>query len=240
MTHFALSHCRSWLFVPGHDAARLDTALATAAEAIVVDLEEFTPPAARQATCRAFPAFAARARECGRHPMARINALEAGGGGELARLMPGAPAAIFLPQVEDEAQLQALAHALDVAEAHLGLTPGATALIPTLESRLGVEGAGDLLRASPRIQAALLGTGDLARDLGLAPDQRAAGLRPFRERFLEACRKTGVAAIDGPWPAPSGFDDDQAWAMARGFRARCVVDPEQIAPLHRVLAALST
>ncbi|TLF50710.1 CoA ester lyase [Halomonas urmiana] len=236
MPPLALTHCRSWLFVPGHDPEHLDAALASAADAIVVDLEEFTPPEARHGACLAFPAFAERARQHGQHPMARINALAAGGDDELARLIAGAPTAIFLPRVEEDTQLLALAQALDAAETYQGLAQGVTALIPTLETRRGVEGAEGLLRTTPRLTAALLGTGDLAGDLGLTSSERAAGLRPFRERFLAACRDAGIAAIDGPWPEQDGFDEDQAWAIARGFRARCITAPAQIPFLHDALS----
>ena len=49
MAHSKLTRCRSWLFVPGHDTERLADALASGADAIVVDLEEFTPAASGDA-----------------------------------------------------------------------------------------------------------------------------------------------------------------------------------------------
>lgn len=49
-----------WLFVPGDDADRLEAALTSGADAIVVDLEEFTPAAGRQIAIRRFAAFARR------------------------------------------------------------------------------------------------------------------------------------------------------------------------------------
>lgn len=235
-----LKHCRSWLFVPGHDAERLADALASRADVIVVDLEEFTPSASRDAACQAFADVAESCRQNGCLPMARINALDRGGWHELTSLMGGAPAAVFLPQVDEANQLEALASALDSEERHWGIPPGTTAIVPTLESRLGVERADDLLRASPRIAAALLGTGDLARDLGLSAEERGVALAPFRQRFLRSCRGAGVLAIDGPWPETRGFDADQVWSRQCGFRARCVVDTRQVEPLHRLLPPLSS
>lgn len=234
-----LAQCRSWLFVPGHDPARLDQALDSGAEAIIVDLEEFTPAADRRQACDDFVAFAERCRQHQRLPMARINPLTQGGKGELAALMRARPAAIFLPQVESSMDIVLLALALAREERRVGLEQGCTALIPTLESAVGVGAAAEILKASPRVSAALLGSGDLSRDLGIAadaaPDERASVLAPWRQRFVDACAKAECLAIDGPWPYREGFEQDLEWAMARGFRARCVVLPEQIAPLHRAL-----
>lgn len=240
MAYSILTRCRSWLFVPGHDTERLADALTSGAEAIVVDLEEFTPAASGDAACQAFTGLAESCRQKGRLPMVRINALDRGGRHELALLMGAAPAAVFLPQVDETNQLEALASALDSEERRWGIPPGTTAIVPTLESRLGVERANDLLRTSPRIAAALLGTGDLVRDLGLSAAERSAALAPFRQRFLKACDDTDILAIDGPWPETHGFDDDQVWSRQCGFRARCVVDTRQVEPLHRLLATPSS
>ncbi|SHF36320.1 citrate lyase subunit beta / citryl-CoA lyase [Modicisalibacter ilicicola DSM 19980] len=227
---------RSWLFVPGHDPARLDAALASAAEAIIVDLEEFTPAAERDSACQAFAAFAARCRRQGRLPMVRINRLDRDGAAELEALIKGAPSAIFLPQVESSQALIDLALTLDDAEHRHSLSPGQVGIVPTLESRIAIDNAAALLCA-PRLNAALIGTGDLAGDLELSPDEAPLMLRPYRRRFLEVCRQAEVLAIDGPWPMSDGFADDQAWAMRQGFRARCVVDPVQIPFLHAALSA---
>lgn len=234
-----LSACRSWLFVPGHDPQRLEEALASGAEAIIVDLEEFTPAPQRSRACIDFAFFAERCRQRGRLPMARINPLAQGGDGELAVLMRGLPAAIFLPQVESSMDIVLLAMAMAREERRGRLEQGSTALIPTLESRVGVQAAQHILKASPRVTAALLGTGDLSRDLGVAAgadvSHRVQVLAPWRERFFAACAEAQCLAIDGPWPYPQGIDDDLAWARSRGIRARCVVLPDQVATVHRVL-----
>lgn len=226
----------SWLFLPGHQPERLDLALASGAHALVVDLEEFTPKDQQFQACQAFYGFANACRAQHRLPMVRINRLEDSGEHELKLLLAARPAAVFLPRVEQPAQLQALAELLDAGEHELGIAPGSTAIVPTLESRAGLGNASLLLVASPRLRAALIGTGDLASDLQLPPDMpfatRIETIRAYRERFLAACRSAGVHAIDGPWPAAQGFEQDQAWSVARGFKARCVVNTAQLPALH--------
>lgn len=225
---------RSWLFVPGHDTTRLNAALASKAEAIVVDLEEFTPPGKRNAACQSFAAFAESCRQQDCQPMARINRLDRGGSAELEALIKGTPAAIFLPQVENSQALIDLSQILEDAERRHDLSPEQVGIVPTLESRLAIERADTLLQR-PRLVAALIGTGDLAQDLGLSTAEAASRLRPYRQRFLDACQRAGLLAIDGPWPGQEGFADDQAWSIRQGFRARCVTGPAQIPFLHDAL-----
>lgn len=236
MLHRNLTGCRSWLFIPGHDTDRLDSALASGADAIVIDLEEFTPAASRETACQAFANIADSCRRKGLNPMVRINALDEGGRAELALLMGAAPTAVFLPKVEETMQLTALSSALDSEEKFWGISPGSTAIVPTLESRLGVERASKLLHANPRISAALLGTGDLASDLKLSAKERSTSLAPFRQFFLKACGDADILAIDGPWPEVWGFENDQIWSYQCGFRARCIVDTRQVKPLHQLLS----
>lgn len=240
MLHSKLTGCRSWLFVPGHDADCLADALDSGADAIVIDLEEFTPAASRHTACQAFASMTESCRQRGISPMVRINALDWGGREELKLLMDASPDAVFLPKVEEVTQLTALSSALGREEKHWGIAPETTAIIPTIESRLGIKRISELLHSSPRVLAALLGTGDLARDLKLSPEERSASLAPFRQLFLRACDDADMLAIDGPWPEKKGFEADQSWSYQCGFRARCVVDSRQIKPLHQLLSVPST
>lgn len=105
MLHSKLKGCRSWLFVPGHDADCLADALDSGADAIVIDLEEFTPAASRHTACQAFASMAKSCRQRGASPMVRINALDKGGREELKLLMGASPEAVFLPRAEEVTQI---------------------------------------------------------------------------------------------------------------------------------------
>ena len=240
-----------WLFVPGDDDARLQAALTSGADAIVVDLEEFTPAAGRKLAISRFADFARRARALKVWPAVRLNLLEHGGRDELAELISttlgdptGTPAAIFLPAVEQRAQLAALDDALAEQEALHGLTRGSLKSVATLESQAGLLAAEELLAAgddTPRLLGALIGTGDLAADLGLMPDQPAATitetLKPWRQRLARACKTHRRLAIDGPWRWKHGLGTDQHWANQQGLQARCVIYPEQLEALYDLMPA---
>lgn len=242
---------KRWLFVPGDDATRLQAALSSGADAIVVDLEEFTPPEGRVLAISRFAEFARRARALDLWPAVRLNLMEQGGQEELAALLQGAqgelastPAAIFLPAVEQRAQLIALDKALAEQEALHGLSRGCLRSVATLESQAGLLAADELLASgedTPRLLGALIGTGDLATDLGLTPDQPATTitemLKPWRQRLARACRTHGRLAIDGPWRWQGGLGHDQAWANRQGLDARCVIHPDQLDELARVMTS---
>lgn len=241
-----------WLFVPGDDADRLEAALTSGADAIVVDLEEFTPAAGRQIAIRRFAAFARRARSLAIWPAVRINPLDgadARGRDELAALIASTmgdaeacPAAVFIPAVERRTQLAALDQALAEEERRYGLALGTLSSIATLESRDGLLAADELLAPgpdTPRLLGALIGTGDLAKDLGLSAELSATTitdiLKPWRQRLAAACQAHQRLAIDGPWRWNNGLDSDQCWANQHGLHARCVIYPEQLDALKHLL-----
>ncbi|WP_417286123.1 aldolase/citrate lyase family protein [Cobetia marina] len=240
-----------WLFVPGDDAARLEAALTSGADAIVVDLEEFTAPEGRALAISRFAEFARRARRLHLWPAVRLNLLEQGGREELAALMQtalgelaGTPAAVFLPAVEQRSQLAALDEALAEQERLHALPAGCLKSIATLESEAGLLNAEALLapgRDTSRLLGALIGTGDLATDLGLMPDQPAAiiteTLKPWRQRLAVACRTHQRLAIDGPWRWQHGLGTDQHWANQQGLHARCVIHPDQLEALYDLMPA---
>lgn len=238
-----------WLFVPGDDAARLDAALESGADAIVVDLEEFTPAAGRQLAISRFATFARRARSLNVWPAVRLNLLEQGGRAELAALISNAagaledcPAVVFIPAVEHHAQLIALDDALAEQEHLYRLPAGSLRSIATLESQAGLLAADALLRPceqTPHLLGALIGTGDLATDLGLSatrdPVLITETLKPWRVRLATACRTHQRLAIDGPWRWKNGLGTDQHWANQQGFKARCVIHPEQLEALSDLM-----
>ncbi|HCQ47854.1 MAG TPA: CoA ester lyase, partial [Achromobacter sp.] len=99
---------RSWMFVPGMDAAAQASGLASGTDALVADLEEFTAAVERPAARPRIAALFATCRAQGVVAAVRINKLEDDGLADLRGVMPGAPDAVFLPHAESAAQIVAL------------------------------------------------------------------------------------------------------------------------------------
>jgi citrate lyase subunit beta/citryl-CoA lyase len=126
----ALAEARSFLFVPGHRPQRFAKALASGADAVVLDLEDAVPPNdkahARAAIAQALPALA----NAGVPVVVRIHSLASEAGAlDLACLAEQSTVAlggIMLAKAESAAQ---------IASVHRRLP--ATPLLPLIESAAG-------------------------------------------------------------------------------------------------------
>ncbi|MGE8619941.1 MAG: HpcH/HpaI aldolase/citrate lyase family protein [Achromobacter spanius] len=227
---------RSWMFVPGMDAAAQAAGLASGTDALVADLEEFTAPVERPAARPRIAALFATCRAQGVVAAVRINKLEDDGLADLRGVMPGALDAVFLPHAESAAQIIALDQAISALEAELGLPAGSTEIVPTLESALGLVRAYDILTASPRVSACLLAAEDLTASLGAERGKDGIELHAVRARFLVDCTAAGCVPIDCPFnyrdlPA---LETDLRWARRLGLKSKCATVAEQVPLIHQV------
>ena len=227
---------RSWMFVPGMDAAAQAAGLASGTDALVADLEEFTAPVERPAARPRIAALFATCRAQGVVAAVRINKLEDDGLADLRGVMPGAPDAVFLPHAESAAQIIALDQAIGALESELGLPAGSTEIVPTLESALGLVRAYDILTASPRVSACLLAAEDLTASLGAERGKDGIELHAVRARFLVDCTAAGCVPIDCPFnyrdlPA---LETDLRWARRLGLKSKCATVAEQVPLIHQV------
>ena len=92
---------RSWLFVPGDSARKQEKATASAADALILDLEDsVTPDRLPQARRQVCDFLRARGERAAQQQWVRVNALSSGRLSEdLAAVMAGAPDGIVLPKV---------------------------------------------------------------------------------------------------------------------------------------------
>ena len=226
---------RSWLFTSGIDEAAQNAAIASGADVVVADLEEFTPRAQRAIARPRVAALMARCRSAGIVGAVRINKFDDEGLADLHAVMAGQPDVVFLPHVESGADIAALAAALDTLEASLGISRSATEIAPTVESARGFVRLQEILTASPRIQAALLSAEDLTADLGAERGPDSIELNHLRSRFHVECTAAGRVAIDCPfnYRDRQALVADLAWARRIGLKSKCAVNPAQIDAIHQ-------
>jgi citrate lyase subunit beta/citryl-CoA lyase len=219
---------RSWLFVGGADAAGLAAAEASGADVIILELEDFTPPALRaEARARAAELFG-RWRARGAVAAARVNPLETADGLEdLNAIMAARPDAVLLPKVAEPRQVERLDARVSHLERDLGIADGTTELVPNVELARGLIQAYDVCRASGRVTAALVASEDMAADLGAERGPDGVELAYVRQRFLIECVAAGVAAIDCPytWTDAAGVLAETRYAKRLGYKAKSLVAP---------------
>jgi citrate lyase subunit beta/citryl-CoA lyase len=219
----------TYLYVPGDRPERFDKALASGADAIVLDLED---------------AVAADRKDFARDTVARWVATLAPGSVEVwVRVNPGVLqdddiravahprlTGVWLPKVGS-------AHDVEQVDRLLAdLCPGA-AISALIETAAGVFDALAIARA-PRMRFLQLGEVDLAADLGVEVDDDGTALLFARSQVVAA---SVAAGIDPPPAAVSrNFRDGDALeadtrALARlGFVGRACIHPAQLEPVRRV------
>ncbi len=246
---------RSWLFVPGDSERKQEKALATAADAVILDLEDsVTPdklPAARERVGRL---LGTRARASGPQLWVRVNAPASG----LMRadldavFAGGAPAGVVLPKVSAPAEIAAAAKYLDMLETQAGTPAGSTRLLiiatETPRAVLALPQYPAALGGAPAILGRLAGltwgAEDLAAALGARARRDAAGELTFTFQFarsscLLAAAALGVQAVDGvhtDFRDAQGLQGELANARRDGFSGKLAIHPDQILPINNAFA----
>lgn len=225
-----LALARSFLFVPGHRPERLAKALASGADAVIVDLEDAVPldakSAARDALVAAWPALDAAQRA---RLLVRVN--PAGTPWHAADLAAVTPlpelGAVVLPKAECAQQMQALWRSMP------------RPVLPLIESAEGV-GQMDPIARAPGVLRLGLGHIDLQADLGLSCGPDEAELAPIRLAMVVASRRAGLPApVDGVTTATTDagvLAHDAQRSRRFGFGAKLCIHPAQVAGVHQALA----
>jgi citrate lyase subunit beta/citryl-CoA lyase len=220
---------RSYLFVPGNRPERFDKALASGADAVVLDLEDAVAPASKDEAREAVARWCREAAEADRaRVVVRINDARSSAMAEDLRLLRHARVeAVMLPKAESRAQVGVVRTAV----------PGARVLA-LIESACGVAMAQDVAGAEG-VTRLVFGTLDYALDLDLDIADSSDGLAHAASVLALASRVAGLRApVAGVTPQ---LDDEQrlladlAWSRRHGFGAKLCIHPRQIAPIHAAL-----
>jgi len=147
---------RTWLFGPGADTTAHAAMLASVADVLIADLEDFTPPGRRPEARVLIASLLAAWRDRDKVAAVRINTLETEGLTDLAAAMPGRPHIVAYPMASAASQMAALHAALSRCEETQGIEQGTTEILPVCETAAGVVEVRAMVAASPRIRCALL------------------------------------------------------------------------------------
>ena len=212
---------RSVLYIPASKERALDKARGLACDAIIFDLEDAVIPEEKTAA-RATLAEALKTGGYGaRLKVIRINGFDTEWGRDdaTAAATMGADA-ILLPKVNSPDDLDALAK----------LT-GDIPLWAMMETPIGMINA-PTIAAHPKLQAMVMGTNDLAKDLSARTRPDRAPLMAGLGLCVLAAKAHGCAIIDGVYNA---FKDDEGLKIEceqgrdMGFDGKTLIHPAQLA-----------
>jgi citrate lyase subunit beta/citryl-CoA lyase len=221
---------RSCLSVPGTSESMVRKALASAADEVVIDLEDSVAPEAKDLARARVVDLLLCMGDVDKHVSVRVNAAGTPWSHkDIAAVagIPRPPYSIVLPKVESAGDV-AYADRLLAGARYQSSSPPVR-IQALIESASGLQNLGEIARSSSRLEALILGYADLAADLGRDPQTECWG--PARERVLWAARADGLLAIDGPWletADDAAFHDSVDKARAVGFDAKWVIHPRQI------------
>jgi citrate lyase subunit beta/citryl-CoA lyase len=249
---------RSELSTPGTSPKMMAKAAESAADLVFLDLEDAVAPAekpgARKHVVDALTGldWGTKTRAC------RINGTRtAWCHDDLIEVVTGAGSCldvVIVPKVTAPRDVWFVDDLLTQLERKLGLAVGGIGLEVLIEETEALAGVEAIAASSPRLEALILGVGDLsasqgirARHIGATGGGGVAALAPYpgdlwhyaRNRMIVAARANGVDAVDGPYADfrdDTGYRQEAAWAATLGAVGKWCIHPNQIVAANEVFA----
>ena len=218
---------RSYLYVPGSDPRRIEKALASEADAVVLDLEDAVAPNRKEEARETVAGFLRSGDE--KPIFVRVNVPgSALAEDDIEAVAEPNLAGLRLPKTESAEAVRGVAKRLEDLRCEAGIQC-------LIESALGLELVFEIARAHERVVGMSLGEADLAADLGVRDD---AGLFYARSRLVVATRAAGL-----PGPVQSVYTnvrDEEGLRRSteegknQGFVGRSAIHPNQLSTINDV------
>ena len=239
-----LSHrtLRSFLFVPGTRTNLLPKALATGADAIILDLEDSVPPAQKEEARASVSIELARSPE--RLTFLRINHPRYGYlDKDLAMLALHGAQAVMVPKVEGARDIEEVDARLAAHELGAGLEVGAISIVVVIESSMGLRNLFDTVSHTKRVRGAALATaeeGDFMCDIGGQWTATGEALTYARGKFVCDARAAKMTwLVDGAFMQLTdepALECESRLARTHGFNGKVAVHPNQVKSFNRVFS----
>jgi len=232
----APSRMRSWLFAPGDSGRKMTKASDSAADIVLLDLEDSVSPENKPAARTAVADFL-KTREDKHRIWVRVNPLRSGEiEADLDAIMGAAPGGLFLPKAEGKADVEALDAMLTIREADHGILNRSTHVAALVtETPKAMFHCGDY-EGAPRLVAMSWGAEDLSSALGARVQHRPDGsYMPMYEMARNLCLLGAVAAgcapIETVMPEFRDLDKLRERALmvrGQGYRGMLAIHPAQV------------
>ncbi|WP_420436213.1 HpcH/HpaI aldolase/citrate lyase family protein [Candidatus Poriferisodalis sp.] len=221
---------RSVLYMPAANARALEKAKTIDADALIFDLEDAVAPDAKEAAREGACAAVASGEYGHRELTIRCNGLDTPWGrDDVAAAGAVAPSAVVIPKVSGAADLAAVAGILEAAGA-----PDTTRIWAMIETPGGIAKA-RAIAGFERVDAVVMGTNDMAKELRATITPDRAALVPHLATCLVAAREAGVTALDGVY---NDISDAEGFAAVcqqganLGFDGKTLIHPSQVEPCN--------
>ena len=221
---------RSVLYVPGNKARALEKAGGTAADVILIDLEDAVAPEAKAEARRMAADVIEKGGYAGKELVIRINNLDSADAADDLVAAIGADA-ILVPKVngpEDIRRAEAGIHELVGASAR----PALWAMVETPKAILNIGAiAAEAERPDGRLTTLVLGSNDLVKETRVQMTASRVPLLPWMTQTVLAARAYGLTVLDGVFNAlkdPEGLAAECRQGRGLGFDGKTLIHPDQI------------
>jgi citrate lyase subunit beta / citryl-CoA lyase len=241
---------RSELSTPATNEKMIAKAAASDADLAFLDLEDSVAPAAKTGA-RANVVRGLTELDWGATTRAyRINGVHTPWcHDDLIEVVGRAGAAVeivIVPKVKAPRDVWFVDDLLTQLELRHGLDVGRIGLEVLIEEAEALARVEEIAGCSPRIEALILGVGDLSASLGMRTGHIGASSRypgdvwhHARARMIAAARAAGVDPIDGPYANfgnADGYRDQCAWSATLGAVGKWCIHPSQVPIANEVYA----
>ena len=211
---------RSALYIPGSKERALDKARGLPVDAILFDLEDAVAPDEKPAARAKLAAALSQGGYGARARIVRVNGLDtAWGGDDLAAVAEMQPDGVLIPKVNGPEDIDAV----------VARVPGVP-VWAMMETPQGILNA-TAIAAHPAVAGFVMGTNDLAKDIGTRVGQRREPMMFALGACVMAARAHGVVVIDGVYNAfkdDVGLSEECAQGRDMGFDGKSLIHPAQV------------
>ena len=229
---------RSKLFVPGTRPELFAKALASAADAICLDLEDAVSEPRKDEARETVRKFLESGKAAASHKtlIVRINAMDTPHfERDVAAVAQAGVHLINLPKPQSPAHVRTAAEAIERAERANGVH-APIGLLLNIETPAALRTAAELALAHPCVAGLQLGLGDLFEPLGIARREPSA-IRQAMFAVRIAAGEAGLYACDSAFADirdAEGFRAEAMLARDLGFLGKTCIHPSQIAIANEV------
>lgn len=214
---------RSVLFLPASNPRAIAKARESAADLVVLDLEDAVKPADKESARTA--AVDAVASDWPMPVAIRINSVGTDWHSlDIDSVSRSAAAFAVMPRAVSAHLVHGVREAIDKP------------VLAMIETAAGVLASAEIASETAGL---LAGTNDLAADLRLPPGAGREPMQVALQTIVLAARAAGVPAFDGVFNRlndPKGFAAECEQGRRLGFEGKTLIHPDQIAPCNRIFA----
>ncbi|MBU3196800.1 HpcH/HpaI aldolase/citrate lyase family protein [Clostridium algidicarnis] len=230
---------RTMLFMPGNNPGMLQNAAILGADSIILDLEDAVSITEKDSARVLVREAIKNVDYSSVEVVVRINPLDTEFGHlDLDVIARTKPDSIMVPKA-DEDEIREAHEILNKIEEEEGFEKGSIKIIPLIETAFGLETVYNVINASKRVVAILLGGEDLTSDLGIKRTKDGEEIFYARNRVATVCRAFKIDSIDTPFTDTNdfeGLEKDTLKAKGLGLTGKSAINPRQIDSIHSVFA----